>query len=278
MSSAKKNVVIGVLGTVLDRRGKKANRWHKWRPSIGLCQQPDLHIDRFELVYQPGDMQTAGRVKEDIEQASPQTEVMLREVDIADPWDFEQVYTALLDFATHYPFDTENEEYLVHITTGTHVVQICWFLLTEASYLPARLIQTAPRHDARDKDPAGVYTIIDLDLSRYTQITGRFQKEQQAQVAFLKSGIATRNAGFNTMIDKIERVALRSSAPVLLTGPTGAGKSFLARRIYELRRSRHQVKGRFVEVNCATLRGDNAMSALFWMRLPSWAPTNRQCC
>lgn len=71
MSSAKKNVVIGVLGTVLDRRGKKANRWHKWRPSIGLCQQPDLHIDRFELVYQPGDMQTAGRVKEDIEQALP---------------------------------------------------------------------------------------------------------------------------------------------------------------------------------------------------------------
>ncbi|MFV9284287.1 RNA repair transcriptional activator RtcR family protein, partial [Raoultella ornithinolytica] len=202
-------------------------------------------------------------VKEDIEQASPQTEVMLREVDIADPWDFEQVYTALLDFATHYPFDTENEEYLVHITTGTHVVQICWFLLTEASYLPARLIQTAPCHDARDKDPAGVYTIIDLDLSRYTQITGRFQKEQQAQVAFLKSGIATRNAGFNTMIDKIERVALRSAAPVLLTGPTGAGKSFLARRIYELRRSRHQVKGRFVEVNCTTLRGDNAMSALF---------------
>lgn len=263
MSSVKKKVVIGVLGTVLDRRGKKANRWHKWRPSIGLCQQPDLHIDRFELVYQPGDMQAAGRVKEDIEQASPQTEVMLREVDIADPWDFEQVYTALLDFAAHYPFDTENEEYLVHITTGTHVVQICWFLLTEASYLPARLIQTAPRHDARDKDPAGVYTIIDLDLSRYTQITGRFQKEQQAQVTFLKSGIATRNAGFNTMIDKIERVALRSSAPVLLTGPTGAGKSFLARRIYELRRSRHQVKGRFVEVNCATLRGDNAMSALF---------------
>lgn len=54
MSSTKKNVVIGVLGTVLDRRGKKANRWHKWRPSIGLCQQPDLHIDRFELVYQLG--------------------------------------------------------------------------------------------------------------------------------------------------------------------------------------------------------------------------------
>ncbi len=50
---------------------------------------------------------------------------------------------------------------------------------------------------------------------------------------------------------------------MLLIGPTGAGKSFLARRIYELKRSRHQIEGRFVEVNCATLRGDGAMSTLF---------------
>ncbi|HEX8923092.1 MAG TPA: sigma 54-interacting transcriptional regulator, partial [Pyrinomonadaceae bacterium] len=36
-----------------------------------------------------------------------------------------------------------------------------------------------------------------------------------------------------------------------------------ARRIYELRKARHQVLGDFVEVNCATVRGDAAMSALF---------------
>src|SRR5262249_53172240 len=52
-------------------------------------------------------------------------------------------------------------------------------------------------------------------------------------------------------------------APILLLGPTGAGKSLLARRIYELKQSRRLVKGRFVEVNCATVRGDAAMSALF---------------
>jgi transcriptional regulatory protein RtcR len=58
-------------------------------------------------------------------------------------------------------------------------------------------------------------------------------------------------------------VALRSSAPVLLTGPTGAGKSFLAKRIYELKKERHNVTGEFVDVNCATLMGDGAASTLF---------------
>ena len=50
---------------------------------------------------------------------------------------------------------------------------------------------------------------------------------------------------------------------MLLTGPTGAGKSQLARRIFELKRQRGRIAGAFVEVNCATLRGDQAMSALF---------------
>ena len=58
-------------------------------------------------------------------------------------------------------------------------------------------------------------------------------------------------------------MAVRSQAPILLTGPTGAGKSHLARRMFELKKSRHQVQGDFVEVNCATLRGDGAASTLF---------------
>jgi two-component system, NtrC family, response regulator HydG len=46
-------------------------------------------------------------------------------------------------------------------------------------------------------------------------------------------------------------------------GPTGAGKSKLARRIFELKRMRHTITGEFLDVNCATLRGDGAMSTLF---------------
>ena len=261
----KRRVVIGVLGTVLDKRGKRANRHRKWRPTVGLCLQPDFSIDRLELIHQPRDAGLAKQLAEDITQVSAGTHVRPHAIALQNPWDFEEVYAAFLDFAIHYPFDTENEEYLVHITTGTHVAQICWFLLTEARYLPATLLQTgpAPKDSTQEATVAGVCSVIDLDLSRYATLTSRFQREQQQSVSFLKAGIETRNPTFNRLIDQIERVALRSSAPILLTGPTGSGKSFLAQRIFMLRQSRHLVAGKFVAVNCATLRGDNAMSTLF---------------
>ncbi|HGP0982093.1 TPA: RNA repair transcriptional activator RtcR [Klebsiella aerogenes] len=261
----KRRVVIGVLGTVLDKRGKRANRFRKWRPTVGLCQQAEMPIDRLELLHQPRDIGMAQQLAEDVALVSPQTEVHPHAVAIANPWDFEEVYAAFLDFATRYPFDTDNEEYLVHITTGTHVAQICWFLLTEARYLPASLLQTgpAPKGATDEQTAAGTASVIDLDLSRYATLTSRFQREQQQSVSFLKDGIETRNATFNKLIDRIERVSLRSTDPILLTGPTGAGKSFLAKRIFQLRQSRHLVAGKFVAINCATLRGDNAMSTLF---------------
>ena len=150
----------------------------------------------------------------------------------------------------------------MHITTGTHVAQICMFLLTETRYFPASLLQSAPPRRQR-AGSIGSYAVIDLDVSKYDQLAARFAREQADSTAFLKSGIATRNAAFNRTIDAIERVAIRSRSPLLLVGPTGAGKSQLASRIYDLKKLRHQVAGEFVEVNCATLRGDAAMSTLF---------------
>jgi transcriptional regulatory protein RtcR len=184
------------------------------------------------------------------------------EIEFEDPWDFDEVFGALHDFARAYPFDPDKEDYLVHITTGTHVAQICLFLLTESRHFPARLIQTSPSRRARAADP-GTFRIIDLDLSKYDRLASRFAGERREAASILKSGIETRSPIFNLLIERIEQVALSSKAPILLTGPTGAGKSQLARRIYELKKARRQIGGQMVEVNCATLRGDAAMSALF---------------
>ncbi len=259
----RKTVAFGFVGTVLDYAGRGSQRWSKWRPTLCLCQQESLVIDRLELLHDARSRSLFETLKRDIASVSPETEVVGVEIELHNPWDFEEVYACLHDFARGYAFQPEKEDYLIHITTGTHVAQICWFLLAEARYLPARLIQSSPPRKKEQPRGAGEVTIIDLDLSRYNAIASRFAEERQQTLDFLKSGIATRNPHFNRMIEQIEKVAIKSRAPILLNGPTGAGKSFLARRILELKQARHQFSGAFVEVNCATLRGDTAMSTLF---------------
>jgi transcriptional regulatory protein RtcR len=223
----KPTTVISFLGSTLDAAKFGPSRWMKWRPSVGLCMHEDLRVDRLIMLHGSAHSRLADYVSEDIASVSPETLVERHVIDFADPWDFEEVYGKLLDFARSQPLDPDVEDYLIHITTGTHVAQICLFLLTEAHYLPGRLLQTQPRRGA--PDAAGTWSVIDLDLSRYDSIATRFASEAVESTSFLKSGIETRNAAFNTLIDEIEQVASRTRAPILLMGPTGAGKSQLAR-------------------------------------------------
>ncbi len=148
----------------------------------------------------------------------------------------------------------------MHITTGTHVAQICWYLLVDAHYLPAQLIQSSPN---QQKTSEGEYRIIDLDLSRYDVLKQRFDDEQKQNWQQLKANISTHNKAFNQLIEEVELVATRSSAPILIMGATGVGKSHLAKQIFQLKKDKFQLSGRFIDVNCATLRGDSAMSTLF---------------
>lgn len=273
----KKNIVFSFLGNVLDQRGKGKKRWTRWRPTIDICNHPEWPIYRLELIYHTQDSKLLEDIILDIKTIAPDTQVNPIPVQIQDPWDFEEVYTCLLDIAKNYTFNNEQENYYLNITTGTHVMQICWFLLAESRFYPARLLQPSPpaRPSASPENfaaepianqplcPSGQINIIDLNLNRYDQILTRFQQYATQATELLKSGIATKNRHYNQLISEIEQVASRSHAPILLCGPTGAGKSFLARQIYRLKLNQHQITGQFVEINCATLSSDNAMSTLF---------------
>ena len=259
-----KTSIISLLGSTLDAHGPRGkDRWNAWRPNVALAMQEDLHFDEFHLLYQTQFKGLADSVVRDIGTASPDTVVIPELMDFDDPWDFGEVYGKLYDYALSRRFDREEREWYVHITTGSHVAQICLFILNESHHLPGRLVQTSP---SRKDGPRGTYRVIDLELSRYDALARRFATERRDDVSSLKSGIETRNAAFNALIETVERVAIRSHDPILLTGPTGAGKSQLARRVYELRKAKGLLKGAFVDVNCATLRGDQATSALFGHR------------
>lgn len=255
-----KNIVFSVLGSRKDLsggRGKK--RWYRWRPNLSILMHHEFPVHELILIHHEEEQELADFVIADMSELSPQTNITTYCVDYENAWDFGQVYAQLRDITQLHTFDPEKYNYYTHINTGTHVVRICLFLLAEANYLPGKLLQTSPS----PLGPDGTYRIIDLDLSQYDEIASRYEQDAEIGVTYLKGGIETRNAAFNQMITQLEQVSIRSTAPILLTGPTGAGKSRLARRIYQLKKQRAQLTGELVEVNCATLRGDNAMSALF---------------
>ena len=189
----RKTVAIGFLGTTLDK-ASGPERWNRWRPSVSVCQHADLIIDRYEMLRDPESKRLGERIAADMIQVSPETEVRPHDLPLTDPWDFGEVYAALHDFASGYPFDPDNEDYLIQITTGTHVAQICLFLLTEARHMPGRLLQVSPPKRWRDGHP-GAYAIIDLDLSKYDRIAARFRRAQADAASFLKAGVETRDAG-----------------------------------------------------------------------------------
>lgn len=114
----RKTVAFGFVGTVLDYAGRGSQRWSKWRPTLCLCQQESLVIDRLELLHDARSRSLFETLKRDIASVSPETEVVGVEIELHNPWDFEEVYACLHDFARGYAFQPEKEDYLIHITTG----------------------------------------------------------------------------------------------------------------------------------------------------------------
>ena len=93
-------VVIGLLGATLDRGGR--NRWERWRPTVDVCRHEDFVVDRLEVLYTPGPRGHAyilDELEQDLAIVSPETKLVRHQVELGDPWDFESVYAALLDFA-----------------------------------------------------------------------------------------------------------------------------------------------------------------------------------
>ena len=289
-----------MIGIRLDS-GTKDSRHKSWRPTIALMKQ-DIKFHRLELWYQPGERQSTivkKTLAEDLRALDPKASIIFNPLTFSNPWDFEEVYLRFYNFAKNYPWKFDSEDYYLHISTGTHVMQVCYFALSEANIMPCKLFQTgdddhlnkrnqsllqdyksqikswksSDKKGRRPKEPAyfdrstGIYQIIDLKSERYSKISQRFQEERKSNQEILKSGIDTKNPSYNAMITEIEMVAQLSSEPMLLTGETGVGKTHLARKIYELKsratREQHRVKGPYIEINCATLRGDMAMSTLF---------------
>ena len=67
--------VLGFLGSTLDAAKYGPSRWNKWRPTVSICMQDDLRVDRFVLIHGEQHQKLADWVTRDIADVSPETEV-----------------------------------------------------------------------------------------------------------------------------------------------------------------------------------------------------------
>ena len=281
-----KNIVIGMPGLGKDKpKAKKvfdpnSEEWidtseELWRPSIGACLQKSMPVDKFILICESQHLEKGKQLKQDITTVTPCKQVEIEEIkNLKNPWDFKEVYQALENFALSFKFNENKEDYFLHITTGTHAVQISFFLLSESKTIPARILQTSPakesntvrdweKSDHKRKPFPGSYEIVDIHAERMEILHQRFESIKSEATDVLKGGIETKNKNYNLLIEEIEQICTKSDEPILITGKTGVGKTELAKRIYELREKKALSPGKFISVNCATISGDGAKSKLF---------------
>ncbi len=158
----------------------------------------DFPVSTYELFYQKEYSELALRVKQNIEERS-MTKVRLHLVDFKAAMELRIRVCGIFRFFPKYQFDHENLEYFVNISTGTHVMQICLFLLAEAKFVPARLVQSTGDRKRVE---------IDLRLERFDLIAHRFRKQEVDDVAFLKDDIETKNADIEKRIRRIQHRCL----------------------------------------------------------------------
>jgi transcriptional regulatory protein RtcR len=259
-SDMTKTVMYSFLGSDLDG-GFQEKRWNRWRPNVGVSASTDPVIDTLVLLYDKRHSELATLVAADAKVAStsPGFAVVLKEVEL-NPYDLKDTFLMMEELRANTVFEPDTN-YLLNITTGTHIMQIVCFLMIESKRWPGLLAQCGPT--GTRKNIESTITLIDLDLRSFDPIMARYRMQNLEGEDWLKQGIPTLNQPFNTMVSKLQKVASKSRSAILLMGPTGAGKTAMARRLHTVKKDSGLLKGEFVEVNCATLRGDTVMSTLF---------------
>lgn len=241
--------------------GVDESRLTRWRPLLELCRLPDFAVDTLHIFYQSDYQRDVDMLTADITEHCPGTRVIPL-TGGAKPDDFGKFYVAFYQFFSAYQFDLERRAYYLYLPPGVYpYVTLALMDIVRILRLPLEVVQVYQYSDQHA--PSNNYSIFSMDVSASMERQRELERQHLDDQQFLKSGIATRNSKFNALIARLEHVALHSRAPVLISGPTGAGKSHLVRRLYDLKRRHGQLSGPLVEVNCSTLRGDMAAAALF---------------
>ena len=201
------------------------DRKDRWRPLLELLRIHDFKVDRLYFFISHLYRHIVPTLVKDMNNVCPETDLngVLTYEDIAPAY---KVFSAYFE---QYRFDLSNERYFFHLGPGNlfqHALML--IMLFHFKRLPFQMLRLAPNPE---KPGDIIMEIYEGDIRKWIASIADSEKRNVAAQTFLKSCIETRNPVFNKLIEEMEHVATHSTAPVLLSGPTGSGKTLFAQTL-----------------------------------------------
>ena len=274
----------GKLDSKLDRELRNKI----WRPSVALASYPELQFNTYYLLYNKAKNQR----KEQIEKLEHEIDIIVEDIkmvcqgitvikkpllfeNISNPWEINEVFPKLNELFKEKPFHENDTNYYVFCNNGTLQTRISLFLLTHQQQINAKRINAMAWKNRKQRDLAtaqgeascsarGTYEIEDpREVSRamYDKLAqGEVNAKGDKKKDEIQTGIRTLNKPYKSKLELISKVAENTRDPILLTGPTGSGKTQIATNIASMRQNRAKQEIPFKKANCASFSGDPALA------------------
>ena len=252
-----------------------------WRPSVALAasNDPKFKFDEYYLLYNVAKNQKKDRIEKlkheidiivkDIKEVSgiTVTTVPLEFESISDPWEISKVFPKLCEQFKDDKFHNKDSDYYVFCNNGTLQIRISLFLITHQQLITAMRINAMPWKNTRQRDLAtekgdaccsasGTLEIEDPEKVRSDIYDNLALGKVSTRRDEIQTGIQTKNKAYQTKLRLIKEVAKKTRDPILLTGPTGSGKTQIAQNIAMMRKKLSGEDTPFKKFNCAAFGGD----------------------
>lgn len=266
---------FSILDNEQDKAGAiNSRRWRIFRSTVAFALQETYPLDFLTILWQPalkGQARFLDRLIGDIRNKAAERgknlAIQALPVDFAEPFDMQACFALLWEtLQNEVP---EDSQVFLNLNNGTHTMQMAMFLL--AKYWPQaqqiNLLQVF--RDRETPEPLAGNTFLAqarrLDL-RWENLKPlerqiRREKDEVLRAITLK---ASRHPETAKLFREIVDIGCYTDDLLLLTGPTGSGKSRIAEEIHHgWARRRGRKKAPFLELNAAGLSGDLIRSTLF---------------
>ncbi|MBF0498693.1 MAG: sigma 54-interacting transcriptional regulator [Candidatus Riflebacteria bacterium] len=273
--STKQRVGFSILDNEQDKAGAvNTRRWRIFRSTLAFALQESFPLDFLTILWQPslkGQIRLLERTIADIRSRAAtrglNIAIQALPVEFSDPFHLQECFRVLWE--TLQSEDSGDAQLFLNLNNGTHTMQMAMFLLAKYRLdgRPINLLQVYRNRSIDDPVPANTYQaqarLLDLRWEKLQPLERRIRKEKD-EIYHAISLQHSRHREVEQLYREIVDIGCYTDDLILLTGPTGSGKSRIAEEVHHgWARRLGRPRAPFFELNAAGLSGDLIRSTLF---------------